>query len=129
MRVSLCARVVRHPPTRNDRDSFGTSGNNPGELLAQRGTSFRTRQRRQVNVCVEWNDRYVQILEYIFKRNGERMAQQRVFGISDIEISSHELVQNVFRHFAVDRQVIIAPRKLSIGTIARYYCKRGYARQ
>src|SRR5215510_5309606 len=129
MRISFGPGIVRHPATRNDRDSFRTPGDYICELLAQGGTTLGTWQWRQVNICVKGNDGNVEFFQYVFKRHCESMTEQRVFRISDIKIRRYELVQNVFGHFAMDRQVKTATRKLSIGPIARYHREGWHTRQ
>ncbi len=128
MQILRRPREVRHAAAGDDGDAFFASLDDLGERFAKRRAARRRRQRRNVDVREKRNDRNVALADHVLERNGKRMTELRVFRVRDVEVVVlDELVQDVFRHLSMDRQLVLAARELRVRRIAGDHAERRHA--
>src|SRR6266550_3720003 len=112
MQILRRPREVRHAAACDDGDTLLASLDDLRDRLAERLATFRRRQRRNVDVREERNDRDVALADDVLERNGERVTELRVFRIRDVEVVVlDESVEDVLRHLAMDWQLVLAARE------------------
>src|SRR5262249_20143145 len=94
-----------------NRHALRSRSNNLRDRSAESSAPARTGKRRQIYVCEERHNRNVAVFENEFKRHGKRVTENRILGISDIELVFDEFLEQVLRHFAMDRTIIIPAGK------------------
>ena len=129
-RVQVLGRAgeMRHAAARDDRDAFLAALDDLGQRLAERLAPLGRRQRRHVDVGEERDDRDVALADHVFERHRERVAELGVLRIRQVEVVvGDQLVQDVFRHLAVDRHDPLASREPRHGVAAGDDRERGHA--
>ena len=114
---------MRHSPARDHRDAFRPGGNHFGDGFPKLLASPRGRQRRQIGVHENRDDRDFPVFDDPFIHSRECMSEDSVLRIRHVEVFIHQFVEQVLSKSLVNREIVRLAGKFRAGPLARHDCE------
>ena len=112
------AREVRHSAAGHDGNLLWAGRDYFRNRLTQLRAALRRRQGRKIRIHENWDDRNGALLDHPFIDSRERVSENSVLRVAQVETRGHELVQKIFGQALVDGHLVSAAGKFGVGKFA-----------